>query len=396
MRPAGFIWQGHASTTACAPDTCYSPALLQQAYDFPRKLDGSGQTILIVVLCGGSPTISDDLATFDSAFGIPAPPSLTTVPDNVTPNCDPDSENIWGAETSASVEYAHALAPGAAIVLVVSPSDDVGDVVATEQQFLPQYPGAIVSQSFGDDETDPTAQDAFAALHDVYAAATSAGGTILASAGDFGATDGGPVPVASYPASDPLVTGVGGTEGDPYPGGLLKKDGKYGNEQVWNESDTVGAATGGAPSGLYDTPDYQTGLTGVDGRAVPDVAYNAAVGSPILVYFGGWGFSAGKDPLGAANTSLYAIARNNGSYHRDFHDIRNGNNSLGDGMPGFNAGPGYDLATGLGTPDVANLIRDLVSGKSDHKGPGGHPHPHPKPGPPGPPGPGPHHLGPDN
>jgi hypothetical protein len=384
MKPAGYIAAGHGSL-GCGDHACYTPAQLRQAYDFPRNLDGTGQTIVVVVGCGGSPTIGDDLAQFDSAFGIPAPPSFTTVPQGITPNCDPGAQINWGVETSSGVELAHAMAPGASIVLAVSATDNVSDIVATEQQVLPQYPGAIVAQAFGDDETDPTAQTDFATLHDVFTAAVATGDSIVASAGDFGASDGGPTAVAAYPASDPLVTGVGGTEGDPYPDGLLKHDGKYGREQVWNES-MFPAATGGAPSVLFPTPDYQQGVTGVSGRAVPDVAYNAAINGGVQIYYGPFGFitfggtsagvpqwaailaladqarsTAGQDPLGAANAALYAIARSDKSYRHDFNDIRKGNNALLPGLPGFKADHGYDLATGLGTPDVANLVPDLVN-----------------------------------
>jgi subtilase family serine protease len=395
--PAAFAAQAKRADSLCPPPhVCYSPALLQQAYDFPtgpKAPTGAGQTIVVVVAYG-SPTIEADLANFDAAFDIPPPPSFTIVNGTGAGGVGSGDLVTWGVETSAGVEYAHAMAPGANIVLAVSPSDDIGDIVATEAEILPRYPGAIVSQSFGADETDPTAQDDYQRMHDVFAAATALGGTILASSGDFGATAGGDTPVTAYPASDPLVTGVGGTEGKPYPGGLLKPHGgKYGDEQVWNESDTFGAATGGAPSAVFDAPSYQQG-TGYSTRTVPDVAYNAAVDGGIVIYYGPYVFTfggtsagppqwagilalanearaaVGQGPLGLANTALYALAQDRKSYKKDFHDITVGNNALGP-SPGFAAGPGYDLATGLGTPDVDNLIRDLVRAASDKK-PGDH------------------------
>ena len=104
---------------------------------------------------------------------------------------------------------------------------------------MPLYPGAIVSQSFGDWETDATAGTSFAEQHKIFQAATRLGDTILASAGDAGATwtqyTGTTSPaLASYPASDPLVTSVGGTQGNPYPAGL-EVAGAYGGEAAWNE-----------------------------------------------------------------------------------------------------------------------------------------------------------------
>ena len=124
----------------------------------------------------------------------------------------------------------------------------------------------------------PCHPTALATFHAAFDAATSAGGTIVAGTGDFGATDGGPSAIAAYPASDPLVTAVGGTEGNPYPDGLLKGKGKrYGGEQVWNEQGIFPftVATGGAPSILFDVPDYQAPFNKSAVRTVADVSYLA-------------------------------------------------------------------------------------------------------------------------
>ncbi|MBV8597980.1 MAG: S53 family peptidase [Actinobacteria bacterium] len=380
-----ILWQGHASGVACpAQPVCYTPAAIQQAYDFPKDLTGAGQTIVVLVPYG-NPSVGDDLAQFDSAFGVAPPVSLTTVSGMPTGAEGSGATVYWGVETDASIEWAHALAPNASLVVAAAPTDDSSDLAATAAQVLPQYPGAIVVQSFGLDETTDGFAGDRAAMHAAYVAAAAAGDTIVAGAGDFGATDGGPVAVAQYPASDPLVTGVGGTEGSPYPDGLVGKDGRYGGEQVWNEGSTFDAATGGAPSVLFTAP-YQTALTGVAARETPDVSINAAIDGGVAIFdsdiggfvtFGGtsagspmWGaiFSlanearlrSGRVPLGPANPALYAIAANPGQYRNDFHDITVGSNAL-DSPIGYNAGPGYDMASGLGTPDVARLVRDLAS-----------------------------------
>jgi subtilase family serine protease len=370
---------------------CRTPQELARAYDFPDQasLDGSGQTIMIVDSYG-SPTIESDLAAFDAYYGIPAPPSFEIVNGPAAPGSTGGSGDTtdWGIETSLDVEYAHALAPGAAIVLVTAASDNNDDLNAAEAYAFPQYPGAIVSQSFGDWETDSTAGDSFQVQHKLFMKATLLGDTILASAGDAGATwtqytGNTTEPLASYPASDPLVISVGGTEGDPYPDGLYNPltDG-YGGEQVWNESD-FDAATGGAPSQLFGAPFYQLGLTRYRTRTIPDVSYNAAIlggvavfASPYVYLVGGtsagspmWASimaianqarqQAHRGRLGFANVALYAIGRNHRQADRDFHDITSGNNAL-DSTVGFDATPGYDLATGFGTPDVANLVGDLA------------------------------------
>jgi subtilase family serine protease len=235
----------------------------------------------------------------------------------------------------------------------------------------------------------------------VFVAGTLQGDTFVAGAGDGGATDGNTTAVAAYPASDPLVTAVGGTEGLPYPGGLLRGNfgfwgnngGSYGAEQVWNEGDEFDLATGGAPSMIFPRPAYQNGFTTSPTRTVADVAYNAAINGGELVVFSGQvgnfgGTSVGpphwaaifaiadeeraqnrEDSLGQANPALYAIAGNRREYSQDFHDITQGSNAL-DSEIGYQAGPGYDLPTGLGTPDVSNLLGDLVGGPSNYRGEG--------------------------
>jgi len=366
--------------------TCYGPYELGKAYDFPSNLDGRGQTIIIVDAYG-SPTIQSDLAAFDTYFDVPAPPSFKIITARGTGATGSGDTADWGVETSLDVEYAHAMAPGANIVLAVAATDNNNDLNAAEAQVFPFYPHAIISQSFGDWETDPTAGNSYEIEHKIFEVATALGDTILASAGDAGATwtqyTGTTSPaIASYPASDPLVTGVGGTQGLPYPGGLYANGG-YGGEQVWNEPQ-FDAATGGAPSILFQAPSWQQGLTGYRMRTIPDVSYNAAVnGGELVVFdgelgnFGGTSVGSphwaaifadadqeraqfGQSPIGQGNPALYSIASNWREYQNDFHDITIGNNEVGSSI-GYSAGPGYDIPTGLGTPDASNLIGDLVS-----------------------------------
>ena len=377
---------------------CYGPDELARAYDFPANLDGTGQTIIIVDAYG-SPTIETDLAAFDDHFDIAAPPSFTIIPALGTGAIGSGGVFGWQIETSMDVEYAHAMAPGANIVLAVAATDNNFDMNAAEALVLPQYPGAIVSQSFGDWETDGTAGTSFAEQHRIFMAAVGAGDTLVASAGDSGATfthfthTTSPA-IASYPASDPLVTAVGGTQGNPYPGGLLVS-GQYGGEETWNEPQ-FDVATGGAPSLLFRAPSWQRPVTGYRTRTIPDVSYNAAVDGGVQVMFQahiglGFGTSAGcpqwaaifalanqarasrgLDSLGVANATLYKLAeqqmraRDSGDSLAPtlFHDIVTGNNAL-DSTVGFDALPGYDLATGWGTPDVANLVAALAQSTSE-------------------------------
>lgn len=376
---------------------CYGPSDLAQVYDFPANLNGSGQTIIIVEAYGSS-SIGSDLASFDAGFGIAAPPSLTVINSPGTGRTGSGTLASWQIETSLDVEYAHAMAPGASIVLAVAATDNNFDINAAEAQVFPLYPRAIVSQSFGDWETDVTAGTSFAEEHRIFMAAVRLGDSLLASAGDAGATwtkhTGTASPaVASYPASDPLVTGVGGTQGNPYPGGL-EVSGHYGAEAAWNEPQ-FDQATGGAPSVLFRAPSWQRPVTGYRTRTIPDVAYYAEIGGGVKVISGGhhllvggssagppqWAAifalanqaraSQGHDSLGVANATLYKLGERQKRSHDDadttiavFHDIVAGNNAL-DSTVGFAARPGYDLATGWGTPDVANLVAALAHSASD-------------------------------
>jgi subtilase family serine protease len=195
--------------------------------------------------------------------------------------------------------------------------------------------------------------------------------------------------MAGYPAASPYVLSVGGTMGAPDAQGLWNS-GQYGGEQAWNEAVPFGpfyaGAGGGAPSTIYKAPLWQLGMTGSSMRAVPDVSYNAAYNGGVLVVFHGrhgvlGGTSAGTPQwaaivalanevrgkrglpsLGLATPYLWLLARDKTSYRKDFHDIVTGSNAMfgpGSGLPGFDARPGYDFATGLGTPDVTRLLKDL-------------------------------------
>jgi subtilase family serine protease len=413
---------------------CYSPKFIKKAYEFPSTstLDGSGQTIVIVDAFG-SPTIANDLAIFDSAFGIPAPPSFTifcgdsatpfdpsTCPSvNIGSNVNPlHGEFGWTIETSLDVEYSHAMAPGANIVLDVASTSSGNALNAAETAAIAAFPGAVFSQSFGIPEIfvhNNNAQINQAVAN--YANGVAKGDTFFASAGDTGADFGTGVAMANFPGSDVHNTGVTGTQGLPYnatgtlmpcpsavpfscTSGLSSYHGPcvlgrtakpncvpdgYGNEQVWNEP-SFGAATGGAQSLLFGVPSYQSGL-GLASRG-PDVAYNAAVDGGVLVVYGGLGVPVlfivggtsagspqwagiaalanqrraqlGKGPIGDINPVLYSIYHSS-RYPTDFHDITVGNDKVVGSSIGFSAGKGYDVASGIGSPVVDQLIMDLAT-----------------------------------
>src|SRR5450755_2460865 len=209
---------------------CYAPFQFQQAYDmnplYRAGLDGAGKTIVIVDSFG-SPTIEADLKTFDEAFGLPAPPSLSIIqPAGPVPPFDPGNSTMagWAEETSLDVEYAHSMAPGANILLVETPVAEtegtVGfpQIVEAENYVINHNLGDVITQSFGATEQTFPSHASLRALRSAYKNALAHHVTVLGSSGDGGATDQNfsgnffPFRVNSWPSSDPLVTSVGGAQ----------------------------------------------------------------------------------------------------------------------------------------------------------------------------------------
>jgi subtilase family serine protease len=378
---------------------CYSPQQIQTAYGLASLLNagytGAGETIIIVVSFG-SPTIAQDLQTFDADYGLPDPPSFTVLAPLGTVPFDPShSDQVgWAFETTLDVEWAHAMAPGANIVLLTSPVSETEGVqgmpefLLLEQYALDHHLGKIISQSWGATENTlftPAGQQVFEDFERFYQDAAQQNVTVLASAGDGGSVNGEingttyPFPTVIFPASSPLVTAVGGTS--------LYADtsGKYQSETVWNSS----GAGGGGVSQHFSEPLYQKLLlnsvqkTLRNHRGIPDVAYNADPNTAILVYAGfvpgavGYyligGTSEGSPqwagiiadanqlaghPLGFLNLKLYLLAALVGQ-SQFFHDITIGNNSF-NGVPVYGATIGWDLASGWGTPNLGKLVGELA------------------------------------
>lgn len=369
---------------------CYGPQDFRTGYDVPASDVGSGQTIVIVDAYG-SPTIQSDLATYDAEFGLPAPKFNIFYPGgqpayNPAQNHD---ETSWAEETSLDVEQVHGLAPAATIDLVVAANND-GDVLNNAVQYaVDNHLGNVLSMSYGAPEALVNGNKAQQAqAHANFEAAVASGMSLFASSGDSGATAGTATTSASYPASDPLVTSVGGTNL------FLSDSGAYQSENVWNDAvdcpfgctSGLFGATGGAPSTLFAAPSYQSGITGYSSRTTSDVSFNASVYTATMIYLGflggnnnGFYFFGGTSEgspswaaitaiansavghsLGQLNPLLYKIYGTR-AYTSDFHDVTVGNNAFNG--PGFSAGPGYDVPTGLGSPDVANLIKSLGAGR---------------------------------
>ena len=371
---------------------CYTPEEIRTAYDVPSNFLGDGQTIVIVDAYG-SPTIQNDLATFDAAFGLPAPTLNIFYPDGrptYNPNQDGGNEIGWAEETTLDVEWSHAIAPGATIDLVIA-STNAGNALNDAENFaVSNHLGNVLSMSFGAPEAAIAGGGNNLQLQQaesIFAQAAAEKMSVFASSGDSGAANGYPTTNPLFPASSPYVTSVGGTNL------FMNNNGKYKGETVWNDADPSlcpfgcdygpFGATGGAPSSVFPSPTYQAGMTGLSDRTTSDVSYNASVYTGILAYismpgiqpgfyfFGGtsegspqWAAiaaladEANGAPLGQLNPLLYAIASSPTEYAAAFHDVTIGNNAFFG--PGYAAATGYDLPTGLGSPNVANLI-DILS-----------------------------------
>src|SRR5690242_17444039 len=208
---------------------CYDLAQIQRAYNlrtlYSRGITGKGATI-VVIDPYGSPTIGRDLRTFERVEGVPNPPSLRIIrPAGKVPAFNPNNANMvgWASETTLDVEYAHAIAPGARILLVETPGGgktgtvSMDQIVTAEKYVIRHHLGGVISQSFVATE-QAIGSAAIGSLRGAYRAAYSGHVTVLAGSGDSGATGFGSNQqsyythrVTSWPASDPLVTAVGGT-----------------------------------------------------------------------------------------------------------------------------------------------------------------------------------------
>jgi subtilase family serine protease len=464
--PVVTDWQQLSTSTtppsqaqcASAGRRCFAPAGIHSAYDlaplYTRGLTGTGETIAIVDAYG-SDTIAQDLHVFDQAFGVQAMcgeasvtcssgmPSFSQLhlqgtPATVAP--PPQSKGTalndkqhWSLEVSLDVESAHAIAPGANILLVTTPQAETLGVqgfpqmMAAEQYVVDHHLANVITQSFASTEEAFGSSQSIENLRHAFIAAAQNGVTVLGSSGDTGTSNTVkqpvknpgtvPFPTVNWPASDPLVTGVGGTalctdpnassaqprtvdNADP-PAACEAPAAAGQGEIVWHEP-SRGIATGGGFSQVFGRPAYQDvlppGSTAIGSmRGVPDIALQASPRTGVLIYdtladngptgllchgvacSAGWyvvGGTSASSPqwagivaiadqlngggLGPINPALYKLA-NGPTDAADFNDVIVGNNQVDPSIAGYPATTGWDPSTGLGTPNAANLVPDLVA-----------------------------------
>jgi subtilase family serine protease len=420
IRP-GIVYATSAAkgpkTTAYCEKTyhiaCYEPFQIQRAYNegplFDKGIDGQGQTIIIVDAFG-STTVAHDLGVFDKTFGLPAPPSLTVIqPAGTVP---PGNHAGWAGETELDVEYSHVMAPDASILLVETPvSEDEGktgfpEIITAEKYVIDHHLGGVISQSFSATEQSFASAQQLLSLRGAYIDAAKNHITVLAASGDSGAADveyNGQTyytfPVTSWPDSDPLVTGVGGTQLH------LNASGAHTSpDSVWNDTYNVATnefiegnagpnplAGGGGASVIFARPSYQDSVKSVVGhqRGVPDISMSGACDGGVDMYQSfpgetpGWYVTCGTSeatpmfagvialvdqvaghPVGLINPALYSMLASGAS---GIVDLTSGNNTVTftqDGktstVKGFDAAPGYDLASGVGTINAAEFVPQLA------------------------------------
>lgn len=369
-RPTFQVRPPAASRFQAASADGYTPIQVRHAYGFDTlTADGQGQVIGIVDAYD-APTIAGDLATFIASShlpvmnGLPGAPACTVA---LGPHpCFQKQlaasattvDSGWAVETSLDVEWAHAVAPGADILLVEAPSAGVPDLLRAVDLATSSGAG-VISTSWG------TAEYAGETDGDVHF--QRPGVAFTASAGDGGSG-------VLWPAASPSVVAVGGTS--------LKLD-QAGNVL----SETAWSNTGGGVSAVETEPRYQASIgiaTPGYKRASPDVAYLADPSTGVAVYdstpyqgMSGW-FEVGGTSVGAPQwAGLIALADQLGgsdaaasaplsalyraafapTYGQTFRDITSGANGVG---PFDLAHGGYDFVTGLGTPRASNLVPFLA------------------------------------
>src|SRR5712692_2518413 len=401
-----FVLQQISPNTSIPPgQPPYQPAFVQSAYNETGLLNsgsaGAGQTIVLIDAGYGDKAIQADVSEFSLTYGLPNPIVSIQTPNSSQTIQDVELDTVngvlsnfpltgaliglppgsgWDVETALDVEWAHALAPAANLVNMISFDPGVGLDQAIADAVV-NHSGNIISQSFGEwegfanvtyDGGPPNQGDA-QFVDPFYQMAAATGITVLASSGDDGSTaqSGAPSPSVNWPASDPLVTAVGGTS--------LRLDttGVRLGETAWSGS-------GGGYSTSYARPGFQAGVglqvTGpnANGRGVPDIAADADPNTGVVIVWYGvnlglatlsiggtslasplWaGIIATLDSFNGANYGFFSPTAysifNSARYTGEFYDITQGSNGV------YAAGRAWDAVTGIGSPNVGCIASSCV------------------------------------
>ncbi|MGA7781241.1 MAG: S53 family peptidase [Paraburkholderia sp.] len=341
----------------------FTPLQVAALYQFPEG-DGSGQCVGIVELGGGYKT--SDLKTYFSGLGVASPTVVSVGVDEGSnkPTGDPSGPD---GEVTLDIEVVGAVAPGAKIAVYFTTNTDSGfiDAVTNAVHDTTNNP-SVISISWGGPESAWTSQS-LQAFNSALQAAATMGVTVCVASGDSGSSDGSGGTVVDFPASSPYVLACGGTK-------LTASGDTITHEVAWNDG-TQGGSTGGGVSAAFAVPTWQKGLsstsakgvkTALTGRGVPDVAGDASPESGYNVLIDGsqtvvggtsavaplWAAliarinAANGSPAGFINPKLYQTPS-------ALRDITQGNNGA------FEATPGWDACTGLGSPNGQKVAAAL-------------------------------------
>lgn len=397
-RPLGLtsatraVRAGPATTCSTGP-AGLAPCQIWGAYDsaglIANGTNGAGERIGIVDTYDAGENqsqLASDLGSFDTLFGLPAPTVTFNYPVPTTQNLN-STYTGWGLEEALDIEWSHASAPGASLAMTFAPNSGVGLYLAVDWLVSHRLVD-VISLSWGEpdvgvfnayngactSECNASTDGSYEILSPVLEAAAVEGIGVFVATGDCGAADGTSGVSTDYPASDPSAVAVGGTYLS------VSGSGVYQGETGWsgNSSGTTspGCQNQGGSGGGYSPfprPYWQHG-TGLPSspatRGIPDVSADAS--NDVTIVQGGvdggvggtslatpiWaGFAAladqyaGRD-LGQLDPGVYSLLRGS-TYSADFHDILSGNN-------GYSAGTGWDAVTGVGSPIVGQLVKDLA------------------------------------
>jgi subtilase family serine protease len=373
--------------------------------------EGAGQTVAILELESYD---ASDIAAFERCYtinGQPVDPGIANIPVDGGAGTGPGQ-----GEAALDIENVISLAPQARIAVYTGPNTGSGPY-DTMSAIISQHLAQVVTTSWGQCEQLDGQQSA-SSENTLFQEAAAQGMSIVSASGDDGSEDCFPTPPTLQvddPASQPFVTGVGGTSL------TTNAAGARASETVWNDGTDVGASGGGVSS-FWPMPSYQSGAPGFlhvvngnssgsqcnassgDCREVPDVSADGDPGTGYVIYWNGSGDATGFPPpaqgwqvvggtsaaapawaalialanasgrcggipIGFANPALYDAAAT--AYSTDFNDITSGNNDM-TGLNGglYPAGAGYDMATGLGSPNGTALVPSLCSDAISFANPG--------------------------
>jgi len=400
--PANVACPGHGSQY-------YTPDQTASAYNldglYSQGYHGEGQTVALFELSSYLPS---DLSTYAACYGQSHAPVYPVLVDGGPPPPPPGQFDQGVIEVELDSELVLSAAPSLGQLDIYEAPNTIQGYNDEWAQIIQNDP-PVVSTSWGDCESDLIQQEPgeIQQENQYFMVAAAQGESVFAASGDSGSTgclntSGQTILNVGDPASQPYVTGVGGTTL------TVNQDGSYGGEVVWNNG--TGASGGGISQVWTENPgwlsvpgvqnQYSTGTTcsapvGQICREEPDVSLDAdpytgypiyctspvagcSPGSPWLIVGGTsaaapmWAamlaltneksLKSGGFNMGFVTPLLYAVAGNTTKYHNDFHDITQGDNDFSNYQNGlYPATAAYDMATGLGSYNAANLAADLVA-----------------------------------